>query len=118
MIQRNENVYKNDVNTERRAFSKLLPKMLQGDVPLGVAYKILSGIRKDDSATAKLLRDDAKHLLYDWHRKKYLTIINGMIRLNYNYQLLQWLDSNQIGQLLQLANNPYLIANNTNGMKI
>ena len=118
MIQRAETLYKNDINTERRAFSKLLPTMLQGDVSLGVAYKILSGIRKDDSASAKLLHDDAKRLLYGWHRRKYLTIINGMIRLNYNHQLLQWLDSDQIGQLLRLADNPWLIARNTNRMRI
>jgi hypothetical protein len=96
---------KNDV-VEKHAFSCLLPYLLEEDIGLGVAYRVLSGCRRNSYGKAKLTRHEARQFLFKWHRKRFITIVRDNIRLCLSQQLLLWLDKEQIKQVLGFTNNP------------
>lgn len=95
---------KNDV-VERQAFSCLLPYLLEEDIGLGDACRVLSGCRRGPGE-AKLTRHEAKYFLHGWHKKRYITIVKDSIRLCLNQQLLLWLDEKQAKRVLSLIAAP------------
>ena len=76
-----QNGLNKDDQTEERAFSLLLAKLMEEhEIDLGSAYHLLSGARSDNVTLRKLNKATAKGLLRRWHRQKRITLINGKVR--------------------------------------